>query len=250
MRNEERKINIYRKLIYQNKKIYNFNSTPIVFFLISRISNFFSFFFILLKINPNKISWFNFLISIISIFLIFYASSKNNFIIYGIFFYFLYLIIDFCDGAVARYFEITSFYGKFIDGLFDIFFKTFLILSLCFYGFEILGDKSILIFGCISSILSSFDTFILDRYSAIVRWFNKEKRKKIEPYIRKSFLVKSTFFYDNIFVILVGLILITKNEVSMLYYNLLTIFFISFVSATQNLILHIFYSFKNLKFKK
>ncbi len=249
MKNEKKKINIFQTLTKQNENIYKFNSTPIIFFLISKISIFLSFCLILMKISPNKISWFNFLVSITSILFIFYASIENNFINYGIYLYFFYLVIDFCDGTVARYFGITSFYGKFIDGLFDIFFKTFLILSLSFYGFEILGEKSILIFGCISSILTSFDTFVLDRYSAIVRWYNLEKKKSIEPYIKKLFLVKITFFYENIFVILIGLIIITKNETELFYYNLLVIYLITFMSALQNLILHIFYSYRNLKFK-
>ena len=112
------------------------------------------------------------------------------------------MIIDFCDGTVARYFKITSFYGKFIDGLVDIFLKTFLILSLSFYGFVMTGEKLILIIGCISSLLASFDTFILDRYSAIVRWFNKDNKKNFDPYIRKYFLFKLTLFYNDIFIIL------------------------------------------------
>ena len=81
---------------------------------------------------------------------------------------------------------------------------------------------------------------MLDRYSAIVRWYNLEKKKSIEPYIKKLFLVKITFFYENIFVILIGLIIITKNETELFYYNLLVIYLITFMSALQNLILHIF----------
>ena len=113
-------LTIYQKVLSQNEKIYNFKSTPITLLIISKISYFFSLYLILLRINPNKITYLNFLISIISIFFIFFSSIENDFIIYGISLYFLCLIIDFCDGTVARYFKITSFYGKFIDGLVDI----------------------------------------------------------------------------------------------------------------------------------
>ena len=248
--NEKNILTIYQKVLSQNEKIYNLKSTPITLLIISKISYFFSLYLILLRINPNKITYFNFLISIISIFFIFFSSKENDFIIYGISFYFLCLIIDFCDGTVARYFKITSFYGKFIDGLVDIFLKTFLILSLSFYGFEMTGEKLILIIGCISSLLSSFDTFILDRYSAIVRWFNKDNKKNFDPYIRKNFLFKLTSFYNDIFIIFIGLILITKSFPLIFYYNLMIIFFISSISAIHNLGIHIFFSHKNLILRK
>ena len=163
--------------------------------------------------------------------------------------YFICLIIDFCDGTVARFYKITSFYGKFIDGLVDIFLKTFLILSLSFYGFEITNNKLIILFGSISALFAAFDTFILDRYSAIVRWFNVENKKKIQPYIRKNFSPRLTFLCNDIFILSIGFILLTKNNSQLLYYNLLVIFFISTYSSIQNLIVHLLFSYKNLKYK-
>ena len=249
MKNNKKMIEIFKKVLKQNEKIYNIKSTAIILLFFSKISYLFSPFLILLKINPNKITYFNFLTSIILVTLIFFASNQNNFIIYGVLLYFSCLIIDFCDGTVARYFKITSFYGKFIDGLVDVFLKTFLILSLSVYGFEMSGDKLILILGSLSSLLASFDTFILDRYSATVRWFNKENKKDIKPYIRKVFLPRLTFLYSDIFIISIGFVLLTKDYPEIFNYNLLLIFFISSLSAIQNLIIHIFFSYKNLKYK-
>ena len=117
------------------------------------------------------------------------------------------------------------------------------------YGFGLTNDKFILLFGCVSALLASFDTFVLDRYSAIVRWFNIENKKDIKPYIRKTFLPRLTFIYSDIFIISVGSVLLTKDYPEIFYYNLLVIFLISSISAIQNLIMHVFFSYKNLKFK-
>ena len=178
---------IYKKILSDNQKIYNFKNTPVILLFFSKISYVISPLLIFFKCSPNKITYFNFFLSILSVILVFLSSNNNNFIFFGVMIYFICLIIDFCDGTVARFYKITSFYGKFIDGLVDIFLKTFLILSLSFYGFEITNNKLIILFGSISALFAAFDTFILDRYSAIVRWFNVENKKKIQPYIRKIY---------------------------------------------------------------
>ncbi len=240
---------IYKKVVSQNQKIYNLKNTALILVFFSKISYLISPILIFFKFNPNRITYFNFFLSLSLVFLIFFASSNNSFIIYGITLYFICLIVDFCDGSVARYYKTTSFYGKFIDGLVDVFLKTFLILSLSAYGFKITGDKLLIFLGSMSSLLASFDTFILDRYSAIVRWFNEENKKDIKPYIRKTFLPRLSFLCTDIFIISIGCILLTKNSNQHLYYNLLVIFFISSYSSIQNVIIHLTFSFRNLRHK-
>ena len=36
------------------------------------------------------------------------------------YFFFISFVLDFSDGIVARYKKVSSFHGRFIDGLFDI----------------------------------------------------------------------------------------------------------------------------------
>ena len=240
--------NIYRKVCKENLKIYNFKSTPVISLLLSKISYFFSPLFIILKIDPNIITFLNFILSIILIALIFFGS--NDFISIAIIIYFICIIMDFCDGCVARYFNITSFYGRFIDGLVDIFQKTFLILSLSFYGFRIFADLNLLILGCTAALFASFDTFILDKYSALVRWCNLEMGRKIAPYIYKKINRRWTFFYDDIFIFFIGLIYFTNKNEEIFYYNLVFLFGLTIIAAIKNLIIHTLFSFKNLKLNK
>ncbi len=247
MMNSFKFLDVYKKIYKENSKIYNFKSTATILLFFSKISNFISPIFVMFQVDPNKITYFNFILSITLVLFIFFGNE--NFMQIGVLLYFFCLIIDFCDGSVARYYKITSHYGKFIDGLVDIFLKTFLILSLSVYGLKITDNKLLILLGSISSLLASFDTFVLDRYSAIVRWFNDENKKNIKPYIRKTFLPRLTFLFSDIFVISVGFILFTKSDQQFLYYNLLIIFFVSSYSAIQNLVIHLIFSFKNLRFK-
>lgn len=236
---------IFNKISKENSNIYNYESTSLILLICSKISNFLSPIFIFLNLDPNKITYLNFVNSMIIIFLIFI--DIDNSIELAIFLYFFYLVLDFCDGSVARYLKKTTFYGKFIDGLFDIFLKTFLIFSLSIYSYSNLNSLNLLILGCISSILISFDTFIYDRYSALVRWYNLEKKKNIIPYIKKIFLKRFFFILNDIFYLLIFLIIITKNNNTMLLYNFVVLFSLSIFTALLNILVHLFFSFKNLK---
>ena len=223
---------IFNQVSIQNSKIYNFKNTAFCLIICCRISNIISPILINFKIDPNKITYFNFLLATSLVTIILFL--KTDLIYISIFLYFLCCIIDFCDGTVARFYKITSYYGKFIDGLVDIFLKSFLILSLAFYSYKIFNDLNLLIFGCVASVLASFDTFILDRYSAIVRWSNSDKNTNITPYVRKKFLLFGSMF-------------LTKDNLDLFYYNFIYLFFVVTISASQNLSLHIFLSYKYLK---
>lgn len=241
-------VKIFKKNSKINSKIYNINNTSLILLLCSKLSNLITPFFLILKINANKITYLNFINSLIIILCIW--TDKKNFFQIAIILYFFYLIIDFCDGSVARYKINTSFYGRFIDGLSDIFLKTFLILSISFYSFKILNSLSLLIFGCIASIFIAFDTFILDRYSAIVRWFNSNYKENLLPYIKKKFLFKFSLFINDIYFILIGSILLTQNDNFFLFCNLVGLFCINILSALINIFIHLYSAFINLQSKK
>ena len=70
------------------------------------------------------------------------------------------------DGGIARYYSKSTFFGKFIDGLSDIFYKVFFIFGLSFYSYYHYSDNNLSFFGLFSSILTCFDTFIHDRMAS------------------------------------------------------------------------------------
>jgi len=213
---------IYEAISRNNSKIYNFKTEALFQVLFSKISYFFTPIFIIFKITPNTITFMNFIVSIFSIILI--LNGKGSFLEYGILLYLVYRIFDFCDGAVARHFKQSTFYGRFIDGLADIFLNSFLILSLAFYSFQIFESLPLLIFGCVTGILTSFDTFIYDRYSALARWSNSENRIKVLPYIKKTFMPKSTNLYSDLITILLVVMPFLKFNESIHYTNLFLFF--------------------------
>ena len=236
---------IYKSISKNNSKSYNFKTESLFQVLFSKISYLFTPIFIIFKISPNTITFLNFIISIFSIIFIF--NGSGYFLEYGIFLYILYRILDFCDGAVARHFNQSTFYGRFIDGLADIFLNSFLILSLSFYSFKLFDSLPLLIFGCISAVLTSFDTFIYDRYSALARWSNSENKIKILPYIKKTFMPKSTKFYSDLITILLLIMPILKFKENIFFINIYLFFLFFTVSALQNIMMHLY--FANFNFK-
>ncbi len=236
---------ILKNISKNNKKLYNLKTESILQVLFSKISYLFSPFLIILNITPNTITFLNFIISLFSIIFIFYGSEY--FFELGIILYIFYRVFDFCDGAVARYLNTSTFYGRFIDGLADIFLNTFLILSVSFYSFKILNSVPLLLFGCISSVLTAFDTFIYDRYSALARWSNFENRTKITPFIKTKFMQKSKKFYIDIITVLLIIMPFIEARDEAFYINIFLFFLIFTVSAVQNILLHI--SFASVHFK-
>ena len=106
-------LKLINKLSRRNNKLYNLKTESISQVIFCRISYLITPIFIYLKISPNIITFLNFIISIFSVILIFLGDV--TFFNYGIFLYFLYRTIDFCDGGVARHKNISTFYGRFID---------------------------------------------------------------------------------------------------------------------------------------
>ena len=237
-------LNLVRRVFQIHKKYYGFRNGPLNIFILSKISYFFIPLFIYARFSANFITLINFILSIISIVIIFFF-HKIFFI--SIIIYFFYAIFDFVDGGIARYYSKSTFFGKFIDGLSDIFYKVFFIFGLSFYSYYQYKDDNLLYFGLFSSILTCFDTFIYDRYSAITRWMNKDLKKNVKPYLKKkNYLHLKVFnFYSDIIFFLIILLLFTYNN-HYLKNNLTLIFLFVMLSALHNITFHLFYSYKNL----
>mgnify|MGYP006113503565 CR=1 FL=1 len=235
---------LIRKISNRNNKLYNLQTESFSQVIFCRISYLITPFFIFLKISPNIITFLNFIISILSLILIFLGNEI--FFNYGIFLYFLYRTIDFCDGGVARYKNISTFYGRFIDAVADIFFNSFILFSLSFFAYEYFDSKFLLVTGVIASILTSFDSFIYDKYSSLARWSNFQNKNKILPYIKKTFLPKISFMYNDIITIAILMLpfLIHNNEI--FYFAILLVFVVFILSAIQTFLVHLYFGFINL----
>ena len=106
-------------------KIYRYISFPI------------SSIFIYLKFSPNLVTAIGFILLLISFLLLL---TENIYLINsGFVFYFSYVILDNCDGNLARYLDKTSIFGKCIDGFVD--FLSYLIFIPAYFAYCYLFQK-------------------------------------------------------------------------------------------------------------
>ena len=118
-----------------NTKKKNISYYTLSYLLLNFLANFLIVIFSKLKIKPNTITSFNFLLYIISTTLIF--SFHKDFYIYGILIFLLTLLIDKCDGGLARLYNYKTFFGKFYDGIIDVIFPSLIFLGLTLNYFKI-----------------------------------------------------------------------------------------------------------------
>ena len=142
------------------------------------------------KLQPNLISIISLLLGIFA-FAIFSKNNSNELNILMLYFIFSF-ILDFLDGMVARFQNTSSFHGKFIDGLFDIF--VFSLLHIIFLQKILETNINFfhLSFYLIILFLLPIQHLILDRYSALARWINEINNKKLQPYLRNFFFGTTT----------------------------------------------------------
>lgn len=239
--------NIVKKLFKRHSKLYTLKHDALCNVVLSKISYFITPLFIFLKFSPNFITLINFFVALASIFLI--ISLDGKLFIWGILLYFLYRILDFSDGSVARYYNISSFYGRFIDSFLDIFYFSFLILSISFYTFKVFENENLFILGIVSTLFAVFDTYVYDKYSSLARWLNQENKKKVIPYLRKKFLSRITFMYVDIY-FLCFLTLLFTAENKFYFEKVVLLLFITFIiAAVQNLMLHFINAYKSFNNK-
>jgi phosphatidylglycerophosphate synthase len=235
---------ILKLISKQNNKIYNLTNQSFCQILFGKISYIFTPVFILLGISANIITLFNFIISILMG--IFITIGNDYYFYTGISLYFLCRILDYSDGAVARYHNNSTFYGRYIDGLADIFLNSFLIFSISIYSYQIFNQLSLIIFGCLTAILTTFDSFIYDRYSALIRWSNEENNKKMLPYVKKKFLPNLPKIYNDIYTLLIFSLFFSQNENNLLFILFVSIFFTFSLSALQTFFVHQYFAYLNM----
>ena len=236
---------ILTKIYKRSCKLYNFKNESVIIYLMSLISNLLSPFFIYLNISANSITIINFVLSLILILIIFTLDQSIFF--YAILLYFIIKILDFCDGSVARYKNDSTFYGRFLDAVVDIFLESSLLLSIHYFSYKIYNNEHLFVFGIFSVLFSIYGTCIADKYSSLIRWTNKDNKTHLKPYLRKVLFPRLNYtLHDIWFLSLFILPLILNNE---LYFIILLSFF-TFLTFVQNIIIilkHIFFARKNLR---
>ena len=125
----------------------------------------------------------------------------------------------------------------------------FLGLTLTYY-FKT-DDLVMLFIGCNASNIFLLDIAVLDKFSAITRWCNKENNRDSKPCLNKNYFGNILNFMRQD-LILIALILISLNSIENIYqkYFFLSIYLTFYLSALYNLTLHYLIAKKNLKIKK
>ena len=196
--------NINLKTIKKIDKYVN-TSDNSPFFL--QIFRFFSYpvtlLFLRLNISSNATTYLNFLLCIAMMF--FFIQSTFLFYNIAIISLLCIYVLDCVDGSISRIKKTSTFYGRFLDSLFDIIDKSFLMFGLSIFCNLALNNEMLFYFGIISTCVSPFGHFVFDKYSALARWQNLNSRNKIKPYIWKTkykriiLFVKDSQYFSIIF---------------------------------------------------
>ncbi|MDG2158610.1 MAG: CDP-alcohol phosphatidyltransferase family protein [Gammaproteobacteria bacterium] len=235
------------------KKIKDINSSQITnIYTFDALLRFISYFvtpiFYYLKMSPNAVTYTSAIVG--------FGSAAIG-IIYGIEYivlvillFYLHLVIDYCDGNVARLLNKTSFFGRFIDGLFNVLVVSGLQIALFVMisdplhaeHFKPLAKIPILYIEliCLISIaLYPVQHLIYDRYSAYIRWVNQEHRLDIFPSIKSAMSFKTIHLFDNLHYLT---LILSIYNISFILLN----FIINIILSFALIYFHIKYSYINM----
>jgi phosphatidylglycerophosphate synthase len=215
-------------------------NSPVFIVIFRQISYLLTPLFVMLNISANGVTCIHFVGSLIAVFIITLGSQVALAI--GISLFFFFCIIDCVDGNIARLKNQTSFYGRFIDGIVDTNATCFLHLALSYVVFTQFQNYPLMWVGIISVIAVSFHNFIFDRYSAYIRWMNKEKSLNVTPYIRRTMSLRFINLMSDVQYLL--LIILAIHFVSFILW---LFFLINIYIASIYLFGHIMAAYKFMK---
>ena len=114
------------------KKINEVNKKDIlsIKYIIRPVSNIFSIIFISVGISPNTITYLRLMLSFFA--LIYSLLVDLSLVPAWFLLFFLLKTLDYSDGTVARYSNKESIYGKFIDGIFDLYLNGYYLILIIF----------------------------------------------------------------------------------------------------------------------
>ena len=234
----------YFQLLAEMKKI---NSSQITnkfsFDAIFRIISYYiTPFFIFLKLSPNAITYISALFGITGS-MILYIYGYDLIEISTLMF-FLHILIDYCDGNTARYYKMSSFFGRFIDGLFNILVVSLFqvsMISILIYELSSLNSivslyiskDSIVVISLISLSLYPAQHFIYDRYSSYIRWINVEHNKNLFPSIKKLISFRIIHFMDNMHYLT---LIMSIYHIDFIFINLLPVSYTHLTLPTKRIV--------------
>tara|TARA_B100000579_G_scaffold136450_1_gene110701 strand:- start:2234 stop:2974 length:741 start_codon:yes stop_codon:yes gene_type:complete len=200
---------------------------------------------LLIKLNPNFISILSLLCGSLGLIVSIFFSLQINFVVI---FFISSFVLDFTDGIVARATDKTSFYGRFIDGLFDIFVMSFLhivfLVHLINTKFTDIFSIYFILFIFVITLMP-IQHLILDRFSSLARWCNEVNNdKKIKPYYRNIFFGKITKFLFDLQHLCIWLIFFNMSTSAS--FVVIIFFILSGTASILNIFIYIYLSRKNL----
>ncbi len=170
--------------------------------------------FYYLRISPNSITTISLMTGVYgSILIIVYG---QDYLQTGILLFFLSIIIDYCDGNIARILNIPTFYGRFLDGFVDTIVLgslqiAFILIMMSdnhiyvdILGFNI-NHNLVFIVLLISLFSTPIQHFIYDRYSSYIRWIKEEHNKKLSPTIKTEISFRFINFLSDLQILLIVL---------------------------------------------
>lgn len=222
-------------------------SVSLITYISSSLANFLIPIFLILKVKQNFVTFLNFILGLIALVIIFFF---KDYYLLAIMLYFFFFILDYVDGGIARLNNNKTFYGKFLDALSGNFFESLFYIGLALFLFSKNNNFLLLNLHLLCCIFYIFDILILDKFSSLVRWCNKENQKSFYPYIRKKYFYRLFLTFHDIYTILV-IISVFFVQNSFFFEKIVSLAFLTmFFSGLLNIILHIFYSYKFLNLKK
>lgn len=237
---------IYHKIKKENYKNAQFSLNPLVEYIFRYFGFYLSAVLVKLKIHPTSVNLTNLCLGVVATFLI-YLSVDNLKIVLILFL--LSIFIDLTDGNLARYYGISSFWGRFLDSTIDIIVGCLLLISLLIYCYYSFNDPTIMLTGVFALAAFTIYNLIYDKYSSLARWSNLINKTKVNPYIRLLYYKRINFTILDIEKLILFLLLIIN--IDELKYILIYLFFIlNIIKCIFNLNLHLFLAKKYMYYSQ
>ena len=130
--------------------------------------------------SPNQITLLRMLIILLSFVLIIIEANLFCFIIM-----YMCLILDCCDGQIARLTNKATHFGKFFDGWIDSFFDITFPIIIAIYSYKQSNEDQILIIGLSAGLFNALYWIIISRFTIFNALFIKHN---FNPFLEKIFI--------------------------------------------------------------
>jgi len=225
-----------KEKIYQNSN----QSHDIVFYFGTKFSIYFSWVFINLGFSPNFITGLFFLVGLIGAIIILYAKSIST-IFLAYCFWRLHMIIDLCDGEVARYTQKFSINGSYWDFVIHAVLYPLYFINICILQFYRFNDIIFLFIGLFGSLIISLMFAVKNNYFRAMfsnsysfsDYNEKSKNKNIKSFKNRLYVYLSDLFgFEGFLLLLVifynfsNLYISNQNFIKLLLLIYVVLFFL------------------------